>query len=1521
MGRFGKRFTAGILTGVLALLTPFTPLSGVMEVHAEQSAEEDWTGFQERLKSYGGTWNSPEYKEAVNDNMPQTALQGNGDTGIVSYGNAKEKTYLISKGDFRNGGDLVTSAPFSENDRSIRQIALGGVTIKKDSDKNKSLTMDPDVTVKASSTHDTFVPELAVNGIISPQEEAWASKAGEEPHWFEIDLGSTRNIAKYVMYHMGYAREDLPHFNTKEYKVSVSMDGEEWTEVDHVMDNTKSMTSCIFNEPVQARFVRIDFIQGQQNSNERARIAEFELFADAADESIFAPEESANKSLTQKPGVTIQASSNHDIFIPENAINGVISQEEEGWVSAPGGDNQWIKIDLGSEQIFQKYVMYHIGMSRTDLPHFNTKAYTVRVSKDDVSYQDVDTVSGNTKDYTQKIFDEPIQARYIMITFQEAQQTGAVSGQRARIAEFELFESPDDESIFMPEESGNFLEYQDISEADLTTNMEIDGVPLEMNNWLSATENTMVTSIVSNGDKTVALDAEAWTKSDGSANFHTNSAIAENGVWASRSTYNAAKENPESWTSEAVIFTKILGQKEFSAEKNTDASSSLKFILEPGETVYLVTTIGGGGQTYDCNDNLQTEEPLAQAEALAGQYAAQTDIEALREKHCQWWKDYWTKSYINIGDEEYHRYYYGSLYYMGCTARENKVAPGIYGLWVTGDRAKYNNDYHLNYNYMAPYYGMYSSNRLEGAYSLTQPILDYMPKAEEAAKNNIHDIKGDYSASRPELADGIDGAVIYPVGLTAWGHASWNADNGGKYISQTLNAPFAASIFISYYNYSLDEEFLIERAYPFVEKVAKFYEKWCEKEQKTDGTYQYNLYDGPHEGFFNKNAGVTIGVALNVYDFLIQNYDILKEKAGATEEQLIMWKDMYEHMAPVPVRSYEYGNFKKDVFALAEEGMILRPESASVELEFIHPGEQLSFDSDPNMLLTARNTVEAKEAANAGVWDNMNNNPKMFTQAIRAGYDASYVMEKFRKSNISIMNENFTIRDGHHGIEKVGAIEFINNMLLQSSNGILKVFPNWTGADAEFYQLREKGAYLVSSELSQGEVNYIDIVSEAGKPVTLVSPWKNISVSDSEGNIIDFTQGMTRNSDEPTISFTAIEGEEYRITGDNTEYADTAELEKAIEKANDVDRSLYTKETLDILDQMVNEAKNLLAGNPHAEDQESVNTAAQLLLDAMNNLTKYADISILKQCLDSVKKINKELYTEDSYGVVQKAVSIAEKLISDKVGESQQNDVDQAVTRLMDAVCELQIKKPQAIMKYADVRALSDAIKKADSLNRKEYTVSSLNSLDRIEEIAKNLISSKPEEHLQNVVNTVTASLNEAVKNLIKNPVLPGKNTCHIINGIEYKVLKSSSKNGTVSVTKAAKSSLTKVTIPSTIKINGFTFKVTEIGKNAFKGNKKLKTVTVGNYVSVINDLAFYNCRNLSKVTIGKGISTIGKKAFYKDKKLVSITIKSSRLKKVNKQAFNGISSKASIDVLNKKVKSYTQILKKSGLNSKIKIK
>ena len=54
-----------------------------------------------------------------------------------------------------------------------------------------------------------------------------------------------------------------------------------------------------------------------------------------------------------------------------------------------------------------------------------------------------------------------------------------------------------------------------------------------------------------------------------------------------------------------------------------------------------------------------------------------------------------------------------------------------------------------------------------------------------------------------------------------------------------------------------------------------------------------------------------------------------------------------------------------------------------------------------------------------------------------------------------------------------------------------------------------------------------------------------------------------------------------------------------------------------------------------------------------------------------------------------------------------------------------------------------------------------------------------------------------------------------------YKVTKSDAKNGTVTLVKPRKATEKKFTIPGTVKIDGVTFKVTEISKNAFKNNKK----------------------------------------------------------------------------------------------------
>lgn len=108
------------------------------------------------------------------------------------------------------------------------------------------------------------------------------------------------------------------------------------------------------------------------------------------------------------------------------------------------------------------------------------------------------------------------------------------------------------------------------------------------------------------------------------------------------------------------------------------------------------------------------------------------------------------------------------------------------------------------------------------------------------------------------------------------------------------------------------------------------------------------------------------------------------------------------------------------------------------------------------------------------------------------------------------------------------------------------------------------------------------------------------------------------------------------------------------------------------------------------------------------------------------------------------------------------------------------------------------------------------------------------------------------------------------------------------------------ITIPATIKVKGVTYKVTKIADNSFKNNNKI-----------------------TKITIGENIVSIGKNAFYGCKKLKTITIRSKKLtsKTVSKNAFKGLTKITTIKVPKNKLTAYKKLLKKKGLSSKVKVK
>ena len=178
------------------------------------------------------------------------------------------------------------------------------------------------------------------------------------------------------------------------------------------------------------------------------------------------------------------------------------------------------------------------------------------------------------------------------------------------------------------------------------------------------------------------------------------------------------------------------------------------------------------------------------------------------------------------------------------------------------------------------------------------------------------------------------------------------------------------------------------------------------------------------------------------------------------------------------------------------------PGDNSDVLTHVFPAEALSLGSDPELLRIAVNTVAAlnPERGKAS-WFQANCFPKIYTQAVRSGYPAEKVVENLklllegrqpyddRGDHVRLRN-NLTIVPPVHGIESVGAVEAIDSMLLQSHDGVIRVFPVWlTEKNARFKDLRAWGAFLVSSEFRDGRVESVGIKSEAGGLCRVANPW------------------------------------------------------------------------------------------------------------------------------------------------------------------------------------------------------------------------------------------------------------------------------------------------------------------------------------------------------------------------------------------------------------------------------------------------
>ncbi|MCR5701530.1 MAG: leucine-rich repeat protein [Lachnospiraceae bacterium] len=104
------------------------------------------------------------------------------------------------------------------------------------------------------------------------------------------------------------------------------------------------------------------------------------------------------------------------------------------------------------------------------------------------------------------------------------------------------------------------------------------------------------------------------------------------------------------------------------------------------------------------------------------------------------------------------------------------------------------------------------------------------------------------------------------------------------------------------------------------------------------------------------------------------------------------------------------------------------------------------------------------------------------------------------------------------------------------------------------------------------------------------------------------------------------------------------------------------------------------------------------------------------------------------------------------------------------------------------------------------------------------------------------------------------------------------------------------IVVPETVSFAGMTYNVTQVADNAFKDNKKLESITIGNNISSIGDNAFLNCTNLKNVSISNKVKEIGDNTFKNCSKLKDVTIPDG-VTEIGKNAFMGCTNLTKVSI------------------------
>ncbi len=458
--------------------------------------------------------------------------------------------------------------------------------------------------------------------------------------------------------------------------------------------------------------------------------------------------------------------------------------------------------------------------------------------------------------------------------------------------------------------------------------------------------------------------------------------------------------------------------------------------------------------------------------------------------HKVWWQRFWSQSSIQLPDSVIETQWYREMYKFGSASRRGAPPITLQAVWTAdnGRLPPWKGDFHHDLNTQLSYWPCYSGNHLEEGLAFLDWLWWCRPVAEQYTRTYFGTTGLDFPGVSTLTGEPMGGWIQYSLSPTV---SAWLAQH-----------------FYLHWRYSMDRTFLRDRAYPWIRAVAIHLDELSVRDSL--GRRKLPLSSSPE---INDNRVDAWFRSMTNYDVALVRWLYTAAEELALElgnkKEAKRWKAMqseWPQLAVSPMNSK----------LLVAPGYELKESHRHFShLMAIHPLGLLDWDRGENDRRIISASLADLERLGTDWWCGYSYAwlGSMWARA-RNGDKAADALRTF--ATCFCLPNSFHVNGDQSGTGKskftyrpftlegnFACAQGIQEMLLQSHNGVLRIFPavpaSWK--DVSFTGFRAEGAFLVSAERRDGQTSVVRVVSEKGGKVRMADPFAGRKVSTKKKGI------------------------------------------------------------------------------------------------------------------------------------------------------------------------------------------------------------------------------------------------------------------------------------------------------------------------------------------------------------------------------------------------------------------------------------